>query len=114
MDSIQTTLIVGAVGSILAFLGTVLNTLITLYKERRTREWLLEDARILREQVRLDKEELKKDLAANTEISVKAFNEANNVNEKLLRLGQAQLVKNELPKEVIVVNEEPIPFKEVK
>ena len=161
MDATQITLTTAAIGSVLAFLGSVANMLNTNYKERiairerdtreerarkwaldleeRNRRWSKEDklelARHTSEDLRrtqstishhfdelklkgderlktivAGQEELRDQVAKNTEISKEAFKEANGVNAKLLALGHAPIN----PTEVVVVNDAPILVKETK
>ncbi len=136
MDTAQITLIVGAVGSVLAFLGTIAGMILATYKENRTRRWQVEDreelARTTRhglknteqsvksqfdetkdklDQIIRDAEKrlelLRGDIKENTEVSKEAFKEANDVNGKLHAMGYELI--NAKPKEVLVVNQEPIP-----
>lgn len=132
LDQTQVTLIATLVSSVLAFLGTIFGIVTTIYKENRARRWALEDARALakhtddalKESARTTKqegearlaiiqgghEELKKEIAANTEISKEAFREANGVNAKLEKLG-VKLAEEAVTQKVVVVNENPIPVK---
>lgn len=86
-------------GQALIFLTTFLGFAIQIYREKRNRRWDLED----RERARLEiaakvesvaavtasrQEHVLQKIAENTAISRVAFNEANNVNTKLLKLAE--------------------------
>lgn len=83
-----------------ATVGLIVTTLITsvigvlfqAWKEARDRRWRIEDARAketIRQVAENTKDELAQKIDANTEISVRAFEAANNLNEKMLRTQQA-------------------------
>ncbi len=123
MDTAQITLLVGAIGSVLAFLGTIAGMILTTYKENRTRRWQVEDREELAKTTRhglknteqavksqfdetkdkLDQiiedaktrlEVIRGDIQVGHEISKVAFKEANDVNGKLLALGREPLPKD--------------------
>lgn len=82
-----------------ATVGLIVTTLITsvigvvfqAWKEGRDRRWRIEDARAketIRQVAENTKDELAQKIDANTEISVRAFEAANNLNEKMLRTQQ--------------------------
>lgn len=125
-------LIVGCIGSILAFLGTVANMFFTNYKEARNRRWAIEDAErqwektdkcirhvgsnvqntvvLKAEEAKEARDRLAVQVDEGTKASHAAFKEANSVNEKIASLGGT--IAAAQPQKVIVANQEPIPVKE--
>jgi hypothetical protein len=81
-------------GQIVILISTIIGTIATLWTQHRNRKWDLEDRRQAREDLkaRLDaeahgREEIAKDLRVNTDISKRAFKEANSVSEKIAQMG---------------------------
>lgn len=134
MDATQTTMIVGAISSILAFLGVVANMVNTYFREQRARRWAIEDKLELAAHteakanevkavaesnfadikktgearlttIMAGQDEIAKKVDENTQVSVDAFKEANGVNAKLLNLG---VTLAGTPSKVVIVNPEPI------
>lgn len=102
--------------SIVTLLTLLINSVRIYFSEKQKmeresleRQWDRED-RISRNEKVLSR------IAENTEVSVKAFNEANNVNEKLLRVHEdvKSAVKNIPPPSVTNVNVTPAPTVESK
>lgn len=98
----------GAITIIVTTLGTTITTLvmqvISWMREGRRHKWEVEQliwdrkervrvAEALRKHTDVKAEQLVSKIDENTEISSKAFEVANNVNEKLVAIGEARLKK---------------------
>jgi hypothetical protein len=142
MDATGVTTVVGAVSAALAFLATIANMVVTLYKEARNRRWAQEDkeelAKTTRHTVRetghamsLHFEEQRKlledlinsgeqrllkildKIEENSQLSKAAFKEANSVNTKLHDIG-VQIRDNQTKEVIGLTKHEPFPVVEVK
>jgi cbb3-type cytochrome oxidase subunit 3 len=91
---------------VINFLTLVAGYFISIYRENRRRRWDIEDrarlalelkvktaeqAEALSNQMKTQHETIEQMISDNTEVSVKAFQEANGVNEKLAQIGVAHL-----------------------
>lgn len=95
-----------AVTQIVLLVTTIVTLVYQLYRDKRDRRWRKEDAEEKKEIVQFQSEmrrnhtRLQSDLNKNTQISEKAFKEANDVNVKILAVNTELLATRSIVKQI--------------